>query len=88
MYNVSLLVVWLKTNEFGNIESNLIASFKPNVYFRKDIIYEPSYPLFFKTNWIKTNKNIKIEIKDEKDRLIDLAGALTTIIVLLKQSSD
>ena len=71
------------SNEFGNIESNLIASFKPNVYFREDIIYQPSYPVFFKTNWIKTNKTIKIEIKDEKDRLIDLGGALTTIILVL-----
>ena len=72
------------SNEFGNMESNLIATFKPKVYFREDIIYEPSYPLFFKTNWIKTNKIIKIEVKDENDKLIDLAGAFTTIILLLK----
>ena len=52
------------------------------------LFYEPSYPLFFKTNWIRTNKNIKIEIKDEKDRLSDLAGALTTITLILKESSD
>lgn len=72
-----------QSDKFGNIESTLISSFKPNTSFNEPIIYEPEYPLFFLTNWTKTKK-VRVELKDENDRPIDLAGALTTIILVLK----
>ena len=82
MYFVTLLVV-KQSDKLGNIETNLTASFTPTTCFWRDIIYEPAYPLFFKTNSMKTRK-VKVGLKDEADRPIDLAGSLTTIILVLR----
>lgn len=60
-------------------ETNVIASVMIDAEFGGPIIYEPRCPVFVPV--FDKIQNIRIEITDEEDNLIDFNGAITTVVL-------